>query len=156
MNNRKAACARNFGMARPKAIRKAIRLMDLADRLPGCLLISVWLNTPGDHNPAGRGKRRGAGESQSRGCTQNACRWGFADGVGHQLRRGGGGGGGVPGAGAGAVGTGNETNRYRHCWTLSVYFGHPAPRAARRFLWKDAEKMREAREPLRADAQEPA
>jgi acetyl-CoA carboxylase carboxyl transferase subunit alpha len=66
----KARIERNFGMARPEGYRKAVRLMDMADRFG--LPVITLVDTPA---PIPARARRSAGSPRpSRGRPRNACR----------------------------------------------------------------------------------
>ena len=62
-NDTKSRIARNFGMARPEGYRKAVRLMDLADRF-GLPVISL-IDTPGAY-PGKGAEERGQSEAIAR------------------------------------------------------------------------------------------
>ncbi|PIE08331.1 MAG: acetyl-CoA carboxylase carboxyl transferase subunit alpha [Rhodobacterales bacterium] len=133
----KSRIERNFGMARPEGYRKAIRLMDLADRF-GLPVISL-VDTPGAYPGKGAEER---GQSEAIARSTEKCL---------QL--------GVPlvsviigeGGSGGAVGfaTGNTVMMLEH----SIY-SVISPEGCASILWKDAEKMRAAAEALRLTAQD--
>ncbi|SLN48681.1 Acetyl-coenzyme A carboxylase carboxyl transferase subunit alpha [Aquimixticola soesokkakensis] len=128
---------RNFGMARPEGYRKAIRLMELADKF-GIPVIAL-VDTPGAY-PGKGAEERGQSEAIARS-TQKCL----------QLK--------VPmvsiiigeGGSGGAVGfaAGNRVAMLEH----SVY-SVISPEGCASILWKDAAKMREAAEALRLTAQD--
>ena len=135
-NDTKTRIEHNFGMARPEGYRKAIRLMDLADRFG--LPVITLVDTPGAY-PGKGAEERGQAEAIARStekCLRSACRWSRRDRRGRFGRR-----GGLrhrqPRRDAGALGL----------------FGD-LPEGCASILWKDAEKMREAAEALRLTAQD--
>ena len=69
-NDTRSRIARNFGMARPEGYRKAIRLMDLADRFG--LPVITLVDTPGAY-PA-RAPRSAARPRRSPARPRSACR----------------------------------------------------------------------------------
>jgi len=133
----KSRIERNFGMARPEGYRKAIRLMDLADRFG--LPIITLVDTTGAY--PGRGaEERGQSEAIARStekCLQVKVPL-IAVIIGE-----GGSGGAVAFAGA------NKLAMLEH----SVY-SVISPEGCASILWKDANKMREAAEALRLTAQD--
>ena len=62
-NDTRSRIARNFGMARPEGYRKAIRLMDLADRFG--LPVITLVDTPGAY-PGKGAEERGQAEAIAR------------------------------------------------------------------------------------------
>jgi acetyl-CoA carboxylase carboxyl transferase subunit alpha len=133
----KRRIARNFGMARPAGYRKAIRLMDLADRfrLPGITLV----DTPGAY-PGKGAEERGQSEAIARS-TEKCLQIGVPL-ISVVIGEGGSG-------GAVAFATANEVAMLEH----SIY-SVISPEGCASILWKDAEKMREAAEALRLTAQD--
>ena len=128
---------RNFGMARPEGYRKAIRLMDMADRFG--LPVVTLIDTPGAY-PGKGAEERGQSEAIARS-TQKCLTIGVpltAIIIGE-----GGSGGAV------AFATGDRVAMLEH----SVY-SVISPEGCASILWKDAEKMREAAEALRLTAQD--
>ncbi len=133
----KTRIERNFGMARPEGYRKAIRLMDLADRFN--LPVISLVDTPGAY-PGKGAEERGQAEAIAR-ATQKCL----------QLR--------VPlisviigeggSGGAVAFATASRLAMLEH----SIY-SVISPEGCASILWKDAEKMREAAEALRLTAQD--
>lgn len=133
----KTRIERNFGMARPEGYRKAIRLMDLADRFG--LPIVTLIDTTGAY--PGRGaEERGQSEAIARS-TEKCLQVGvplISIIIGE-----GGSGGAVAFAGA------DRLAMLEH----SVY-SVISPEGCASILWKDAGKMREAAEALRLTAQD--
>ncbi len=133
----KTRIERNFGMARPEGYRKAIRLMDLADRFR--LPVITLVDTPGAY-PGKGAEERGQAEAIAR-ATEKSLQIGvplIAVIVGE-----GGSGGAV------ALATANRIAMLEH----SIY-SVISPEGCASILWKDAEKMREAAEALRLTAQD--
>ena len=128
---------RNFGMARPEGYRKAIRLMDMADRFG--LPVVTLVDTPGAY-PGKGAEERGQSEAIAR-CTQKCLSLGVPL-VSVIIGEGGSG-------GAVAFATANRIAMLEH----SVY-SVISPEGCASILWKDAEKMREAAEALRLTAQD--
>ncbi|MGY6549414.1 MAG: acetyl-CoA carboxylase carboxyltransferase subunit alpha [Roseinatronobacter sp.] len=128
---------RNFGMARPEGYRKAIRLMDMADRFG--LPVVTLVDTPGAY-PGKGAEERGQAEAIAR-CTQQ-CLSLSVPLVSVVIGEGGSG-------GAVAFATANRIAMLEH----SVY-SVISPEGCASILWKDAEKMREAAEALRLTAQD--
>jgi len=128
---------RNFGMARPEGYRKAVRLMDLADRFN--LPVVSLIDTPGAY-PGKGAEERGQSEAIARStekCLQIAVPL-----VSVVIGEGGSG-------GAVAFATANRLAMLEH----SVY-SVISPEGCASILWKDSEKMREAAEALRLTAQD--
>jgi acetyl-CoA carboxylase carboxyl transferase subunit alpha len=133
----KTRIERNFGMARPEGYRKAIRLMDMADRFR--LPVITLVDTPGAY-PGKGAEERGQAEAIAR-ATEKSLQIGvplIAVIVGE-----GGSGGAV------ALATANRIAMLEH----SIY-SVISPEGCASILWKDAEKMREAAEALRLTAQD--
>ena len=128
---------RNFGMARPEGYRKAIRLMDLADRFN--VPVITLVDTPGAY-PGKGAEERGQSEAIARS-TETCLRIGVPL-VSVVIGEGGSG-------GAVAFATANRVAMLEH----SVY-SVISPEGCASILWKDAEKMREAAEQLRLTAQD--
>ena len=128
---------RNFGMARPEGYRKAIRLMDLADRFN--LPIVTLIDTPGAY-PGKGAEERGQSEAIARS-TEKCLKIGVPL-VSVIIGEGGSG-------GAVALATANRVAMLEH----SIY-SVISPEGCASILWKDAEKMREAAEALRLTAQD--
>ena len=136
-NDTKSRIARNFGMARPEGYRKAIRLMDLADRFR--LPVITLIDTPGAY-PGKGAEERGQAEAIARS-TEKCLAIGVPL-VSVVIGEGGSG-------GAVAFATANRIAMLEH----SVY-SVISPEGCASILWKDAEKMREAAEALRLTAQD--
>ena len=72
----KSRVDRNFGMARPEGYRKAIRLMEMADRFG--LPVITLVDTPGAY-PGKGAEERGQSEAIARATetclSGSACRW---------------------------------------------------------------------------------
>jgi len=128
---------RNFGMARPEGYRKAIRLMDLADRFN--VPVVTLIDTPGAY-PGKGAEERGQSEAIARS-TEKCLRLGVPI-VSVVIGEGGSG-------GAVAFATANRVAMLEH----SIY-SVISPEGCASILWKDAEKMREAAEALRLTAQD--
>jgi len=133
----KTRIERNFGMARPEGYRKAIRLMDLADRFG--LPVITLIDTPGAY-PGKGAEERGQSEAIARS-TQTCLRLRVPM-VTVVIGEGGSG-------GAVAFATANRVLMLEHA-VYSVI----SPEGCASILWKDAEKMREAAEALRLTAQD--
>ncbi len=133
----KTRIERNFGMARPEGYRKAIRLMDMADkfRLPVITLV----DTPGAY-PGKGAEERGQSEAIAR-ATERSLSLGVPV-IAVIIGEGGSG-------GAVAFATANRIAMLEH----SIY-SVISPEGCASILWKDAEKMREAAEALRLTAQD--
>lgn len=127
--------ARNFGMASPGGYRKAMRLMEHANRFN--MPIITFIDTPGA-NPGAEAERLGQGEA-----------------IAYNLREmfrldvpiictviGEGGSGGAL-----AIGVGDRLNMFEH----SVYYV-ASPEACSAILWRDAAKAPQAAEALRITA----
>ncbi|MFK7939789.1 MAG: acetyl-CoA carboxylase carboxyltransferase subunit alpha [Roseovarius sp.] len=136
-NDTKSRIERNFGMARPEGYRKAIRLMDLADRFN--LPLITLVDTPGAYPGKGAEER---GQSEAIARSTEKC---LSIGVPLVTVIIGEGGSG----GAVAFASGNRVAMLEH----SVY-SVISPEGCASILWKDAEKMREAAEALRLTAQD--
>ena len=133
----KSRIERNFGMARPEGYRKAIRLMDMADRFN--LPVVTLVDTPGAY-PGKGAEERGQSEAIAR-ATETCMRIGVPL-VSVIIGEGGSG-------GAVAFATGNRVAMLEH----SIY-SVISPEGCASILWKDGEKMREAAEALRLTAQD--
>ncbi|MDJ1006488.1 MAG: acetyl-CoA carboxylase carboxyltransferase subunit alpha [Paracoccaceae bacterium] len=126
---------RNFGMARPEGYRKAIRLMEMADRFS--MPVVTLVDTPGAY-PGKGAEERGQSEAIARS-TEMCLKIGVPL-VSVIIGEGGSG-------GAVAFATANRVAMLEH----SVY-SVISPEGCASILWKDAEKMREAAEALRLTA----
>ena len=136
-NDTKSRIERNFGMARPEGYRKAIRLMELADkfRLPVITLV----DTPGAY-PGKGAEERGQSEAIAK-ATERSLSIGVPV-ISVIIGEGGSG-------GAVAFATANRIAMLEH----SIY-SVISPEGCASILWKDSEKMREAAEALRLTAQD--
>ncbi|MDO5658208.1 MAG: acetyl-CoA carboxylase carboxyltransferase subunit alpha [Paracoccus sp. (in: a-proteobacteria)] len=133
----KSRITHNFGMARPEGYRKAIRLMDMADRFR--LPVITLVDTPGAY-PGKGAEERGQSEAIARS-TEKCLQIGVPL-VSVIIGEGGSG-------GAVAFATANRIAMLEH----SIY-SVISPEGCASILWKDAEKMREAAEALRLTAQD--
>ena len=136
-NDTKSRIERNFGMARPEGYRKAIRLMEMADKFG--LPVVTLVDTPGAY-PGKGAEERGQSEAIARS-TEKCLQVGVPL-VSVIIGEGGSG-------GAVAFATANRLAMLQH----SVY-SVISPEGCASILWKDAEKMREAAEALRLTAQD--
>ena len=136
-NDTKTRIERNFGMARPEGYRKAIRLMNLADKFG--LPVVTLVDTPGAY-PGKGAEERGQSEAIARS-TEKCLQIGVPI-ISLIIGEGGSG-------GAVAFATANKVLMLEH----SVY-SVISPEGCASILWKDSEKMREAAEALRLTAQD--
>ncbi|WP_324752819.1 acetyl-CoA carboxylase carboxyltransferase subunit alpha [Roseovarius sp. Pro17] len=136
-NDTKSRIERNFGMARPEGYRKAIRLMDMADKFS--LPVITLIDTPGAY-PGKGAEERGQSEAIARS-TEKCLQIGVPL-VSVVIGEGGSG-------GAVAFASANRVAMLQH----SVY-SVISPEGCASILWKDSEKMREAAEALRLTAQD--
>jgi acetyl-CoA carboxylase carboxyl transferase subunit alpha len=136
-NDTKTRLHHNFGMSRPEGYRKAIRLMDMADRFG--LPIITLIDTPGAYPGLGA-EERGQAEAIARS-TEKCLQVGVPV-VSVIIGEGGSG-------GAVALASADKLAMLEH----SVY-SVISPEGCASILWKDAEKMREAAEALRLTAQD--
>ncbi|MEO0676248.1 MAG: acetyl-CoA carboxylase carboxyltransferase subunit alpha [Pseudomonadota bacterium] len=136
-NDTKSRIERNFGMARPEGYRKAIRLMNMADRFG--LPVITLVDTPGAYPGKGAEER---GQSEAIARATEACLQVRVPLVSVIIGEGGSG-------GAVAFATANRVAMLEH----SIY-SVISPEGCASILWKDAEKMREAAEALRLTAQD--
>lgn len=136
-NDTKSRIKRNFGMARPEGYRKAIRLMDLADRFR--LPVITLIDTAGAY-PGKGAEERGQAEAIARS-TEKCLTIGVPL-ISVVIGEGGSG-------GAVAFASANRVAMLEH----SIY-SVISPEGCASILWKDAEKMREAAEALRLTAQD--
>ncbi|MBK4214749.1 acetyl-CoA carboxylase carboxyltransferase subunit alpha [Paracoccus caeni] len=136
-NDTKTRISHNFGMARPEGYRKAIRLMDVANRFG--LPVITLVDTPGAY-PGKGAEERGQSEAIAR-CTEKCLQIGVPL-VSVIIGEGGSG-------GAVAFATANRIAMLEH----SIY-SVISPEGCASILWKDAERMREAAEALRLTAQD--
>jgi len=135
-NDTKSRIERNFGMARPEGYRKAIRLMELANRFG--LPVITLVDTPGAY-PGKGAEERGQSEAIARS-TEKCLEIGVPL-VSVIIGEGGSG-------GAVAFASANSVVMLEH----SVY-SVISPEGCASILWKDGRKMREAAEALRLTAQ---
>lgn len=127
----------NFGMARPEGYRKAVRLMDLADRFG--LPVITLVDTPGAY-PGKGAEERGQSEAIARSI-QKSLEIGVPL-VSVIIGEGGSG-------GAVALATANKVAMLEH----SVY-SVISPEGCASILWKNADKMLQAAEALRLTSQD--
>ena len=125
----KSRISRNFGMARPEGYRKAIRLMDMADKFN--LPVITLVDTPGAY-PGKGAEERGQSEAIARS-TEKCLQIGVPL-ISVIIGEGGSG-------GAVAFATANRVAMLEH----SIY-SVISPEGCASILWKDAEKTREAAE----------
>jgi acetyl-CoA carboxylase carboxyl transferase subunit alpha len=135
-NDTKSRIERNFGMARPEGYRKAVRLMQMANRFG--LPVVTLVDTPGAYPGKGAEER---GQSEAIARATEACLQIGVPLVSVIIGEGGSG-------GAVAFATANRVAMLEH----SVY-SVISPEGCASILWKDAEKMREAAEALGLTAQ---
>ena len=133
----KTRIERNFGMARPEGYRKAVRLMELADRFG--LPVVTLVDTPGAY-PGKGAEERGQSEAIARS-TEKCLQIGVPL-VSIVIGEGGSG-------GAVAFATADKLAMLEH----SIY-SVISPEGCASILWKDGAKMREAAEALRLTAQD--
>lgn len=136
-NDTKSRIERNFGMARPEGYRKAIRLMDLAERFN--LPVVTLIDTPGAYPGKGAEER---GQSEAIARSTEKCLSLTVPLVSVVIGEGGSG-------GAVAFATANRVAMLEH----SIY-SVISPEGCASILWKDSDKMREAAEALRLTAQD--
>jgi acetyl-CoA carboxylase carboxyl transferase subunit alpha len=136
-NDTQSRIEKNFGMARPEGYRKAIRLMDLADRFN--VPVVTLIDTPGAYPGKGAEER---GQSEAIARSTEKCLTIGVPLVSVIIGEGGSG-------GAVAFATANRVAMLEH----SIY-SVISPEGCASILWKDAEKMREAAEALRLTAQD--
>lgn len=136
-NDTKSRIQRNFGMARPEGYRKAVRLMELADRFG--LPIITLVDTAGAYPGKGAEER---GQSEAIARATEKCLQVKVPVISVIIGEGGSG-------GAVAFATANKVAMLEH----SIY-SVISPEGCASILWKDAEKMREAAEALRLTAQD--
>jgi acetyl-CoA carboxylase carboxyl transferase subunit alpha len=128
--------SRNFGMARPEGYRKAVRLMDMANRFK--IPIITLVDTPGAF-PGKGAEERGQAEAIAR--TIEKCLTVSVPLVSVIIGEGGSG-------GAVALASANKVIMLEH----SIY-SVISPEGCASILWKDSEKMREAADALKLTAQ---
>jgi len=133
----KSRIVRNFGMARPEGYRKAIRLMEMADRFG--LPVITLVDTTGAYPGKGAEER---GQSEAIARTTEACLSIKVPLISVIIGEGGSG-------GAVAFATANRLAMLEH----SVY-SVISPEGCASILWKNPEKTREAAEAMRLTAQD--
>jgi len=131
----KSRIERNFGMARPEGYRKAVRLMQTADRFN--LPVITLVDTAGAYPGKGAEER---GQSEAIARSTEACLQIGVPLISVIIGEGGSG-------GAVAFATANRIAMLEH----SIY-SVISPEGCASILWKNAEKMREAAEALRLTA----
>ncbi|UXX82123.1 acetyl-CoA carboxylase carboxyltransferase subunit alpha [Roseovarius pelagicus] len=136
-NDTKSRIERNFGMARPEGYRKAIRLMEMADKFG--LPVITLVDTPGAYPGKGAEER---GQSEAIARSTEMCLQIGVPLISVIIGEGGSG-------GAVAFASANRVAMLEH----SVY-SVISPEGCASILWKDAEKMREAAEALRLTAKD--
>ena len=135
-NDTKSRIEHNFGMARPEGYRKAIRLMNMANRFG--LPVVTLVDTPGAYPGKGAEER---GQSEAIARTTEACLELNVPLVSVVIGEGGSG-------GAVAFATANRVLMLEH----SIY-SVISPEGCASILWKDAAKTQEAAAALRLTAQ---
>ncbi len=133
----KSRIEHNFGMARPEGYRKAIRLMDLADRFS--LPVITLVDTPGAYPGKGAEER---GQSEAIARATEKCLSLKSPMISVIIGEGGSG-------GAVALATANTVMMLEH-----AIYSVISPEGCASILWKDGEKMREAAEAMRLTAQD--
>ncbi len=133
----KSRISHNFGMARPEGYRKAVRLMEMADRFG--LPVVTLVDTAGAYPGKGAEER---GQSEAIARSTEMCLQIGVPLVSVIIGEGGSG-------GAVAFATANRVAMLEH----SVY-SVISPEGCASILWKDSTKMREAAEALRVTAQD--
>jgi acetyl-CoA carboxylase carboxyl transferase subunit alpha len=133
----KSRILHNFGMARPEGYRKAVRLMQLADKFG--LPVITLVDTAGAYPGKGAEER---GQSEAIARSTEACLQIGVPLISVIIGEGGSG-------GAVAFATADRVAMLEH----SVY-SVISPEGCASILWKDSEKMREAAEALRLTAQD--
>ena len=133
----KTRIERNFGMARPEGYRKAVRLMEMADKFD--LPVITLVDTPGAY-PGKGAEERGQAEAIAR--STDTCLSLGVPLISVVIGEGGSG-------GAVAMATANWVIMLEH----SIY-SVISPEGCASILWKNAEKMQEAADALRLTAQD--
>ena len=136
-NDTKSRIERNFGMARPEGYRKAIRLMEMADRFG--LPVVTLVDTAGAYPGKGAEER---GQSEAIARSTETCLGLGVPLVSIIIGEGGSG-------GAVAFASADRLIMLEH----SIY-SVISPEGCASILWKDATKMRDAAEALRLTAQD--
>ena len=135
-NDTKSRIRRNFGMARPEGYRKAIRLMNLADKFK--IPVITLIDTPGAY-PGKGAEERGQAEAIARSTEQ--CLNLEVPFISVIIGEGGSG-------GAVALATANSVIMLEH----SIY-SVISPEGCASILWKNSDKMKEAADALKLTAQ---
>ena len=131
-NDTKSRIEHNFGMARPEGYRKAVRLMDLADRFE--LPVITLIDTPGAYPGKGAEER---GQAEAIASAIEKCLKIKVPLISVIIGEGGSG-------GAVALASSNKVIMLEH----SIY-SVISPEGCASILWKSSDKMREAAEALR-------
>ena len=131
----KSRIQHNFGMARPEGYRKAVRLMDLADRFN--LPVITFIDTPGAYPGKGAEER---GQAEAIASSIAKCLQIKVPLISIIIGEGGSG-------GAVALASSNKIIMLEH----SIY-SVISPEGCASILWKNSEKMKEAAEALRLTA----
>ncbi len=136
-NDTKSRIARNFGMARPEGYRKAVRLMDMAERFR--LPVLTFIDTAGAYPGIGaeeRGQAEAIARSTERCLTLGVPMVSLITGEGGS-------------GGAIAIATANRVLMLEH----SIY-SVISPEGAASILWRDPAKAQEAAKALKLTAQD--
>ena len=133
----KSRIEHNFGMARPEGYRKAVRLMDLADRFE--LPVITLIDTPGAYPGKGAEER---GQAEAIASAIEKCLKIKVPLISVIIGEGGSG-------GAVALASSNKVIMLEH----SIY-SVISPEGCASILWKSSDKMREAAEALRLTSQD--
>jgi acetyl-CoA carboxylase carboxyl transferase subunit alpha len=131
----KSRIQHNFGMARPEGYRKAVRLMDLADRFN--LPVITFIDTPGAYPGKGAEER---GQAEAIASSIAKCLQIKVPLISVIIGEGGSG-------GAVALASSNKIIMLEH----SIY-SVISPEGCASILWKNSDKMKEAAEALRLTA----
>ena len=128
---------RNFGMSRPEGYRKAIRLMELANKFN--MPVLTFVDTSGAYPGKGAEER---GQAQAIACCIESCVNLKTPLISTILGEGGSG-------GAIAIAVGNQVLMYEH-----AIYSVISPEGCASILWRDAEKAEEAANALKITAQD--
>ena len=131
----KSRIQHNFGMARPEGYRKAVRLMDLADKFN--LPVITFIDTPGAYPGKGAEER---GQAEAIASSIAKCMQIKVPLISIIIGEGGSG-------GAGALAASNKIIMLEH----SIY-SVISPEGCASILWKNSDKMKEAAEALKLTA----
>ena len=134
-NDTKSRIQHNFGMARPEGYRKAVRLMDLADRFD--LPVITFIDTPGAYPGKGAEER---GQAEAIASSIAKCLQIKVPLISVIIGEGGSG-------GAVALASSNKIIMLEH----SIY-SVISPEGCASILWKNSDKVKEAAESLRLTA----